>query len=89
MNWLERKKYIKSLNQTDFDEISLVITLVSRRKQLGMSQEELAKITGLHQSAISRMEKEGVVPKVDTLDRVARALGLKLTLVKEEDLAGV
>lgn len=89
MEWSERKKTIKSLNESDFDEINLIITLVGKRKKQGITQAELAKAAGLSHSVIEKMEKEGVMPKVDILDRVSRVLGMKLTLIDEESSTSI
>ncbi len=52
--------------------------LAARRLQLGLSQQELAKITGLQQAEISRIEGGNGNPTFDTLTTVAA--GLKGTL---------
>ncbi|MFE3052296.1 multiprotein-bridging factor 1 family protein [Nocardia sp. NPDC059239] len=52
----------------------------SARQSLGWTQSELALKSGMKQNAISRLEAGGVVPSVVTLDRVATALQLRLTI---------
>jgi transcriptional regulator with XRE-family HTH domain len=52
--------------------------VVSRRKELGLSQAELAELTGTTQSAIARLEAGGRPPRIDTLLRIAEALDCEL-----------
>ena len=60
--------------------MELIQKLVERRKRLGITQEELADMLGLHQSHISRMESKGAGLK--SLEAVAFALGMELTVVE-------
>jgi len=66
---------------SDAEEITKVIfALTKRRIELGYSQRDLAERTGLKQSAIARLESLGSIPRLDTIVRVSRALGLSLEL---------
>ena len=61
--------------------------IAERRKQAGLSQEELARRLGLTRQAVSRWESGAALPTVDNLERaIAAAAGLP-----EEDpmLSGV
>ena len=51
-----------------------------RRKELGLSQAELAELTGTTQSAIARLEAGGRPPRIDTLLRIAEALDCELVV---------
>jgi transcriptional regulator with XRE-family HTH domain len=51
-----------------------------RRKELGLSQAELAELTGTTQSAIARLESGGRPPRIDTLLRIAYALDCELAV---------
>lgn len=55
--------------------------LIERRHEKGMTQKELAAVSGLTQSVIARLESKRAVPQLDTLLRVAEALGCELKLV--------
>jgi HTH-type transcriptional regulator / antitoxin HipB len=48
------------------------------REARGLSQSELARRIGSTQPAVARLEAGGVAPKVETLERIAAALGLQL-----------
>ena len=48
--------------------------VAARRKELGLSQTELAELCGTTQSAIARLESGGRPPRIDTLLRLAVAL---------------
>ncbi|HEU5065646.1 MAG TPA: helix-turn-helix transcriptional regulator [Gaiellaceae bacterium] len=52
--------------------------VADRRKGLGLSQSELAELTGTTQSAIARLESGGRPPRIDTLLRIAEALDCEL-----------
>ena len=52
--------------------------VAERRQQLGISQAELARRCGTTQSAIARLEAGGRPPRIDTLLRIADALGADL-----------
>jgi transcriptional regulator with XRE-family HTH domain len=52
----------------------------ARRRQLGVSQQELAELTGTTQSAIARLESGGRPPRIDTLLRIAKALEAELVV---------
>jgi transcriptional regulator with XRE-family HTH domain len=54
--------------------------LATQRKARGLSQQELAHITGTTQSAIARLEKGGRPPRIDTLLRIAQALECDLVV---------
>jgi HTH-type transcriptional regulator/antitoxin HipB len=51
-----------------------------RREELGWSQTELARRTGMRQPAVARFEAGGTVPTLPLLERIANALGLQLTV---------
>src|SRR6187200_2648346 len=62
--------------------------VTEQRKARGLSQKELAELTGTTQSAIARLESGGRPPRIDTLLRIAEALDceLRVTLTPREDL---
>jgi transcriptional regulator with XRE-family HTH domain len=57
--------------------------LASQRKRAGMSQEELAERAGLHRTAISLSETGKRNPRLDTMVRLAEALGIPVTTLVE------
>lgn len=52
--------------------------VAERRQSLGLTQKELAHLTGTTQSAIARLERGGRPPRIDTLMRIADALDCDL-----------
>ena len=57
------------------------------RENAGLTQKELAAITGLTQSNISNIEKGNNIPTLATLNKIANATGKRLVIdfVDEED----
>jgi transcriptional regulator with XRE-family HTH domain len=52
--------------------------VADQRRARGLSQQELAELTGTTQSAIARLESGGRPPRIDTLLRIANALDCEL-----------
>ena len=57
------------------------------RAEREITQKQLAVLTGIDQSDISKIERGIANPTVGTLERIANALGmeLKISLVEKED----
>lgn len=60
---------------------AIIDQLIERRHDCGMTQTELAKAASLTQSVIARLESKKATPQLDTLVRVAAALGCALEIV--------
>jgi len=58
--------------------------LIRIRKQRGLSQYDLAALTGLSRRSISYYEIKGVLPPIEKLDLIAKALGVKSAQLLEE-----
>ncbi|HET9544946.1 MAG TPA: helix-turn-helix transcriptional regulator [Gaiellaceae bacterium] len=54
--------------------------VADRRRELGLSQAQLAELTGTTQSAVARLESGGRPPRIDTLLRIADALDCELAV---------
>jgi DNA-binding XRE family transcriptional regulator len=52
--------------------------VADRRRELGLSQTEVAELVGTTQSAIARLESGARPPRIDTLLRIAEALDCDL-----------
>jgi len=58
--------------------------LIRTRKQRGLSQYDLATLTGLSRRTISYYEIKGILPPIEKLDLIAKALGIKSSQLLEE-----
>lgn len=56
---------------------NLGANLRQARQQLGMSQEQVAELSGVHATEVSRIEAGKRDPRVSTVERLARAVKLK------------
>lgn len=53
--------------------------LRSLRKRRGLSQEALGDVAGIHRTEVSLLERSGRDPRLSTLVRLARALGVPVS----------
>lgn len=60
--------------------VMIANTVAEARDKSGLSQKELAKLTGIDQSDISKIERGVGNPSVNTLNRIAKALGGRLNI---------
>ena len=60
--------------------VSVGNAVLAARAKAGISQKELANLTGIDQSDISKIERGVANPSVNTLNRIAVALGAQLVV---------
>ena len=67
-------------------EVSLIGKMIEAREAKGLSQRELAELSGVKQPAIARMESMKSMPQIDTLLKVLIPLGytLEITPLRKE-----
>jgi DNA-binding XRE family transcriptional regulator len=63
-------------------EYDLIEQLVAIRKKKKITQTQLSKIANVSQQAISRLENEKHIPKIDTLLKIVHGLGAELTVTE-------
>ncbi|MGN0161362.1 MAG: nucleotide sugar dehydrogenase [Lachnospiraceae bacterium] len=68
-----------------FSSKRLSDTVTTRRKALHMTQEQLASLSGMNRSMLSRLEKDSYVPSIEQLDRLTEVLGFDVTDLYEDD----
>lgn len=59
---------------------ALASQLLQLRKQMGVTQKQLATASGINQAEISRIERGEINPTVLTLARLLRPLGSRLSI---------
>jgi len=62
-------------------EISLIGKMIEARETKGLSQRDLAEISGMKQPAIARLESMRATPQIDTLFRILHPLGYTIEIV--------
>lgn len=62
-------------------ETALIGKVIEAREAKGLSQRELAEISGVKQPAIARLESMRSTPQIDTLFKVLSPLGYTLSIV--------
>jgi transcriptional regulator with XRE-family HTH domain len=58
--------------------------LRTQRRQRGLSQEALGHASGLHRTETSLLERAGRDPRLSTISRLARALGIPAATLLDE-----
>ena len=83
--WDDYKEHIRTISPDDAAEIAEIETLsaiisqvILKRTNMGISQRELAAMCNMPQSSIARIEACKTIPKLGTLLRLMKPLGLNL-----------
>jgi predicted transcriptional regulator len=63
--------------------------LKDARRRAGLTQADLARRLGVSQAAVAKLERHGVNPTIETLDRALWATGHRLTLDATARRSGV
>lgn len=87
--WNDYKEYVKNVDPEAFEDIKeveqlayIISTIIDRRKELGLSQRDLAKMCNVPQSSIGRIESCKTTPNISTLINIFKHLGLSFTITK-------
>jgi len=76
------------MNSLSREQIEVAVTTIESLRQCrGMTQQQLARLAGLTQPTVSKVESRDLVPSAEQLSQMFRALGLKLENVLELDEA--
>jgi len=62
----------------------VINALKTRRRELNLSQLQVAELADLSINTINKMENEESSPTLDTLEKVASVLGLEITTTKKQ-----
>lgn len=83
--WDDYKSHVKSIDANSKQQLeevemltAIVSALIKKRTELGISQRALAAQCHIPQSSVARIESFKTTPKLDTLMKLMRPLGLKL-----------
>ncbi len=80
----ETKVSVAEKAQIEF-ETALIGKLIEAREERGLSQRDLAELSGIKQPAIARLESMRSTPQIDTLFKVLSPLGYTLSIVPSAD----
>ena len=85
MNWNEYKEHVKQTDPVGKEileeaeaEAAIISAMIKQRAALGISQRELARLCDIPQSSIARIETSKTTPRLDTILKIYRHLGLTL-----------
>ena len=89
--WNDYKDYVKRLDpesKKNIEEVeaiaSIVGAVIQQRRELGITQRELALLCNIPQSSVARIESFRTTPNLDTLIKIMRPLGLKLIVAQSD-----
>lgn len=60
----------------------IIVQLTKTREEKGLTQKELASLAGMAQQSVNRIEAGKHSPKIDTVEKIANALGYRLAIEK-------
>lgn len=81
---LERELFTPEEIEESHLRASLINTMISVRKEQGITQQQLEELSGVRQPVIARMESGASNPRIDTLLKVLVSLGKTLAIIPLE-----
>ncbi|MGC6586161.1 helix-turn-helix domain-containing protein [Paenibacillus sp. Dod16] len=86
-NFKEEKLDYKSENEKKVisEMAKLVVQIVHRRKSLGLTQAQVAEKAGMTQAQVARLENSSSIPTIETVMKVALALGMSVGLTSLDE----
>ena len=85
--WMKDPEYEKAYDALE-EEFALASALIKARSDADMTQEQVAEAMGTTQAVVARLESGRVMPSTRTLERFARATGMRLRISFEPEKPG-
>lgn len=96
MNWNDYKLEIKRTDPVGKEiieeaeiEAAIISDMIKQRSAMGLSQRDLAEMCDIPQSSIARIETGKITPRLDTLLKILKQLGLTLSVTETPTLSAV
>ena len=96
VNWNDYKLEIKRTDPVGKEiieeaeiEAAIISDMIRQRSAMGLSQRELAEMCDIPQSSIARIETGKITPRLDTLLKILKQLGLTLSVTETPTLSAV
>jgi len=85
--WNEYEKEVLSPEEIAASNlrVAIILELINARKERGITQKELEKLSGVKQPAIARLEQGTNDVRIDTILKVLAPLGKTLAVVNRID----
>ena len=82
-NWTDVRREIFTDEEISASNmrVAVINEFITARKEKGISQKELEKLSGVKQPVIARLETGNVSPQVDTLLKLLASVGKTLAVV--------
>jgi ribosome-binding protein aMBF1 (putative translation factor) len=78
--WLKRDpEYVREYDALE-EEFNLASAMIAARSQAGLTQEQLARRMKTTQAVIARLESGRIKPSTRTLERFAKATGMRVRI---------
>ncbi len=94
MNWNDYKLEVKRNDPVGKEiieeaeiEAGIISDMIRQRSAMGLSQRDLAELCDIPQSSIARIETGKITPRLDTLLKILKQLGLTLSVTDSASLA--
>lgn len=78
---MRRKRYIRLMARK---HLNIGVKIQTRRKAMGLSQEDLAQLTGVSRQSVTKWETGQSAPDIDRLVELADVLGVSLDFLLRE-----
>ena len=82
--WMQEPEYRQTYNALE-EEFALASALLRARADADMTQEQVAEAMGTTQTVIARLESGRIMPSTRTLQRFAKATGMRLRISFEPE----
>jgi transcriptional regulator with XRE-family HTH domain len=82
--WMKEPAYKQAYDALE-EEFALASALLKARDAAHMTQEDVAKAMGTTQTVIARLESGRIMPSTRTLQRFAKATGMRLRISFEPE----